>query len=181
MRRQAVVLLVAVLAATGCGSTTKPHSASRASIDLSSDFNPGAAIPRAYTCDGRDLSPPLRAAGVPSAAKEVVLVMRDHSAPGGDFIHWAIAHIAPQGGSLSLAAGAHATAAVLGRNSFGSLGYRGPCPPAGEPAHHYEITVYALARPSTLKSGFSADAVASLPVLARGSLTGVYARSQSAG
>ena len=66
--------------------------------------------------------------------------------------------------------------AVLGLNSFGSLGYRGPCPPPGSAAHDYEITVYALGQPSMLKIGFSANAVTTLRVLATGHLSGVYAR-----
>ena len=103
--------------------------------------------------------------------------MRDPDAPGGDFIHWAMGDLAVRGGarSMFLPAGAVPAGAVQGRNSFGSLGYRGPCPPAGA-SHHYRITVYALGRPSRLTSGFSADAVARLPVLAKGSLTGLYRR-----
>ena len=126
-----------------------------------------------HTCDGPDASPPLRATGVPAAAKEVVIVMVDHDA--GDFMHWGIAHLAPHA-SIDLPAGAKPAGAVLGRNDFGSLGYRGPCPPSGERAHHYEITVYALSRPSMLKPGFSAGAVTGLPALATGRLTGRYAR-----
>ncbi len=108
--------------------------------------------------------------------------MRDHDAPGGDFIHWAIAHLQPQpggsarAGSMDLASAARPPGAVLGVNSFGSLGYRGPCPPRGDLPHHYTITVYALGRPSGLTSGFSAGAVTKLPALATGSLTGVYGR-----
>jgi phosphatidylethanolamine-binding protein (PEBP) family uncharacterized protein len=65
---------------------------------------------------------------------------------------------------------------VIGRNSFDSLGYQGPCPPPGSVAHHYEITVYALGRRSMLKTGFSANAVTTLDVVGKGSLTGLYAR-----
>jgi hypothetical protein len=101
--------------------------------------------------------------------------MRDPDAPGGNFIHWVIAHLQPASGSMSLSAGATPPGAVLGRNSFGSLGYRGPCPPSG-PAHHYVITVYALGQPSGLRKGFSADDVSALPVLGQGTLTGLYAR-----
>jgi Raf kinase inhibitor-like YbhB/YbcL family protein len=170
---------VGALAAAGCGSTAKPKPAppaARASIQVSSDFKPGAVIPRVHTCDGRDVSVPLRAAGLPAATEELIVVMRDPDAPGGVFIHWAVA--LPRRGSapMVLTAGAAPAGAVLGRNSFGTVGYRGPCPPAGGAAHHYHITVYALRRPSALKPGFSADAVAGLPVIATGSLTGLYAR-----
>jgi hypothetical protein len=178
----AIVTVLAALTAAGCGgsaskssSTSAGTSRSGASIALSSDFKPGGTISPAHTCDGRDLSLPLHATGLPSATKELVVVMRDPDAPGGNFIHWAVAHLEPANGSMSLPAGATPAGAVLGRNSFGSLGYRGPCPPSG-PAHHYVITVFALGQPSGLSKGFSADDVSALPVLGQGTLTGRYAR-----
>ena len=175
----ATVAAVAALAAGGCGGATVHHGPSRAAapIALSSSFTPGAVIPKAYTCDGVDHSPPLRATGVPAHAVELVVVMRDPDAPGGDFIHWAIAHIGPgAGGGVTLPAGRDPSGAVLGRNSFGSLGYRGPCPPAGDPPHHYKVTLSALGKPSRLGTGFSAGAIGKLDVLATGTLTGTYAR-----
>ena len=174
----AILVVLPVLIAGGCGSTSKPSTSStpaQASIVLTSGFVPGARVPRVYTCDGQDVSPPIRATGLPPATKELVVVMRDPDAPGGNFIHWAIAHLEPATRSLGLPTGAKPPGAVLGRNSFGSLGYRGPCPPAG-PAHHYQITVYALGQPSGLKQGFSADQLSGLPILDQGTLTGTYAR-----
>jgi Raf kinase inhibitor-like YbhB/YbcL family protein len=176
--RSLLVLGGVALATAGCGGAAKrrtPASRPSRSLSVSSAFAPGATIPVAYTCDGGERSLPLRAAGVPRAAVEIVVVMRDPDAPGGDFIHWAVAHLVPRRGTISLPAGRAPARAVLGRNSFGSLGYRGPCPPAGA-AHHYVITVLALAAPSAFQTGFSADALSSLHVLARGSLTGLYAR-----
>jgi Raf kinase inhibitor-like YbhB/YbcL family protein len=177
-----VAVLLAAVSAAGCGrgssnSSTSSSGGSRpgGSIAVSSDFKPGATIPRVHTCDGRDVSPPLHATRLPSATKELVVVMRDPDAPGGDFIHWGIAHIKPASGSISLPAGAAPPGVVQGRNSFGSVGYRGPCPPSG-PAHHYVLTVYALGQSSGLKSGFSADDVSALPVLGQGTLAGAYAR-----
>jgi Raf kinase inhibitor-like YbhB/YbcL family protein len=180
-----LAVLAAAVTAAGCGggsgksSTTSPSSSggsgSAAAIAVTSDFKPGATIARVHTCDGQDVSPPLHATRLPSATKEIVVVMRDPDAPGGNFIHWAIADLHPTSGSLSLSAGATPAGVALGRNSFGSLGYRGPCPPSGAP-HHYVITVYALAQASRLRIGFSADDVAGLPVLAQGTLTGLYAR-----
>jgi hypothetical protein len=178
----AILAMVVAVGAAGCGggssksSTTSPgKSGSGAPIALSSDFKPGATISRAHTCDGRDVSMPLHAAGLPDATKELVVIMRDPDAPGGNFIHWEIAHLEPANGSMSLPVGATPSGAVLGRNSFGSLGYRGPCPPSG-PAHHYVITVYALGQPSGLSKGFTAGDVSALPVLGQGTLTGRYAR-----
>ena len=181
MRRAFAILVgVAGLIAAGCGGGSKPATSSSppaaaGPIHVSSDFGPGAAIPRVYTCDGRDVSPPVRAVGLPAATREVVLVMRDPDAPGGNFVHWDVAGLDPAKGSIALAAAANPSGAVAGRNSFGSLGYRGPCPPAG-PAHHYGLTVDALGQPSGLKDGFSAGDVAALPILGQGTLTGTYAR-----
>jgi Raf kinase inhibitor-like YbhB/YbcL family protein len=179
----AILAVLATVGAAGCGgasaskssSTSSGPAGSVAAIALGSDFKPGATISRAQTCDGQDVSPPLHLTGLPSATKELVVVMRDPDAPGGNFIHWAIAHLQPTRGSLSLPAGAAPSGAVLGRNSFGSLGYRGPCPPSGAP-HHYVITVYALGQSSGLRKGFSAGDVEGLPVLGEGTLTGLYAR-----
>lgn len=174
----AILAILAVGTVSGCGgskaSTTSPP-AQASSIKVSSDFAAGGSISAAHTCDGRDVPPPLHVSGVPSGTRELVVVMRDPDAPGGNFIHWGIAHLMPTGGLLSLPAGGRVPGTVLGKNSFGSLGYRGPCPPAG-PAHHYVITAYALAQPSGLKSGFTGDDVSALPVLGQGTLTGLYAR-----
>lgn len=174
----AILAVLAAVGVTSCGGSKKPptpaHSA-RSSIEVSSDFKPGASIPRVHTCDGRDVSPPLHASGLPGGTKELVVVMRDPDAPGGNFIHWGIAHLEPAHGSLSLAAGAAPPGAVLGKNSFGSVGYRGPCPPSG-PAHHYVITVYALGVHSELKRGFGGDDLNPVPALAQGTLTGLYAK-----
>ncbi|HJS95993.1 MAG TPA: YbhB/YbcL family Raf kinase inhibitor-like protein [Solirubrobacteraceae bacterium] len=189
MRTAPAILAVVVVAvsAAGCGGGSGKSSSTSASasplggsgsgatIALTSDFKPGATISRRHTCDGRDVSPMLHVAGLPSATKEIVVVMRDPDAPGGTFIHWLIAGLEPAGGTLSLPAGSTPSGAVLGRNSFGSLGYRGPCPPSGAP-HHYVITVYALGQSSGLRKGFSADDVSALPVLGQGTLTGLYGR-----
>jgi hypothetical protein len=182
--RTALAILAVVpavfVAACGGGSskssaTSSAGSGSGTSIAVRSDYKPGARIPRVHTCDGRDVSPALHATGLPDGTKELVVSMRDPDAPGGNFIHWVIAHLTPAGGSLSLAPGTVPSGAVLGKNSYGSLGYRGPCPPSG-PAHHYVITVFALGQSSGLKRGFSADDVNALPVLGQGTLTGLYAR-----
>lgn len=175
-------IVAGLLVLSGCGGTTKtttktttvPRPAA-SSVQVSSDFGPGAAIARVHTCDGRNTSPPLRVTGLPARTRELVVVMVDPDAPGGDFTHWLIAHLSSAGGSMSLAAGASPPEAVVGRNSFASLGYRGPCPPAGPP-HHYRITVDALGQSSGLTQGFSAEQVSSLAVIGEGTLVGTYAR-----
>lgn len=139
----------------------------------STAFSGGATIPSQYTCDGQDISPPLLWSGVPAGTKELVLVIRDPDAPTGNFVHWAVAGIAP--GTSGFPAGGVNGQIIPGENSFASLGYRGPCPPTGAKAHNYVFTLSALATPSGLHPGFSADQLQSR-ALGIATLTGTYAR-----
>jgi phosphatidylethanolamine-binding protein (PEBP) family uncharacterized protein len=123
MRRWWVASAALLLA--GCGSGSKQIAV------RSPAFAPGRPIPRLYTCDGRDISPPLRWSGVPSGARRLSLVMRDPDAPGGNFIHWRLS-------------GIPATEHELPEGAGGS-GYQGPCPPRGEKPHHYVITLSVTA------------------------------------
>jgi len=104
----------------------------------SSAFAHEGLIPRRYTCDGADVSPPLELEEIPAAAVSLVLIMDDPDAPAGTWDHWiaydipATTTVIPEGvGSLG----------TPGRNSWGRTGYGGPCPPSG--THRYFFTVYA--------------------------------------
>jgi Raf kinase inhibitor-like YbhB/YbcL family protein len=115
----------------------------------------------------------LQWSGVPAGTKELVLVIRDPDASTSDFVHWAVAGIAPS--ATGFPAGGVGGQIIPGRNSIGSLGYRGPCPPTGDKPHHYVFTLSALATPSGLHAGFSADQLQS-QALGIATLTGTYAR-----
>jgi Raf kinase inhibitor-like YbhB/YbcL family protein len=153
MRRVAALGLI--LAA--CGSTQA--QAPQTIAVRSTAFASGGAIPRLYTCDGRDVSPPLSWSGIPGDATQLTLIMKDPDAPGGDFIHWQMSELSPR--SSGLAAGQAPAVGIAGTNSFGTTGYRGPCPPRGDKPHHYVITVTAIGNDRTLGTG---------------TLTGTYAR-----
>jgi Raf kinase inhibitor-like YbhB/YbcL family protein len=157
---------------SAAGSTTTPSPPTTGFRLSSSAFTPGGPIPATFTCDGADVSPPLKWSGTPPGARELVLVMRDPDAPGGDFVHWAVAGISP--GTTDFPSGGVPGLITPGKNSFGSLGYRGPCPPQGT-THHYVITLTALSAPSGLRPGFSADQLHA-PTVATATLTGTYAR-----
>ncbi len=105
-------------------------------------------IPRAHTCDGADLSPPLVWMGLPADTVELALIMDDPDAPGGTFVHWVLYGLAPEGSSLPSGLGREPelrgqVTARQGMNGFGKVGYGGPCPPKG-PAHHYVFSLYAV-------------------------------------
>jgi Raf kinase inhibitor-like YbhB/YbcL family protein len=177
-----LALLGAALALAGCGGSnartaTTPITARTApvTIKLSSPaFRAGGTIPTRYACPG-NTSPPLRWSGIPAGTRELALEMIDIDAPGGPFVHWALARIAPT--SVGLRAGESAPpGALVGRNSAGAIGYYGPCPPPGK-AHRYVITLLALKEASGLKPAFAAGALPTSRALAIAQLTGTYARS----
>lgn len=105
-------------------------------------FADGAPIPRKFTRDGQNHSPPIEWSGVPAGTRSLVVVMDDPDAPGGTFRHWAIYNLAATDTSLPEAA---ATGSLgEGINDFGRSGYDGPQPPKGHGPHHYHIRVAAL-------------------------------------
>jgi Raf kinase inhibitor-like YbhB/YbcL family protein len=120
-------------------------------------FPPGGRIPRVYTCDGRDLSPPLRWAGAPVGTRSFVLIVDDPDAPGGTFTHWVLFDIPATRTDLPEALPRGAVG-KSGTTSFGRAGYGGPCPPSG--VHRYVFTLYALDVPSLgLREGSPRSAV----------------------
>src|SRR6185312_5080360 len=176
-RRGAIAAAVfAALAVTGCGGgSSHPTSAAAfknaapASITVSSTaFASGQAIPRVYTCSGRGISPPLQWSAAPDGTRELVLVMRDIDGPGGNFVHWVVAGIPPGAGSVTAGQDPRG---VRGVNSTGSVGYTPPCPPRGDPPHRYRITILALARRSSLRTGFNPSQLSGTG-LASGTLVG---------
>jgi Raf kinase inhibitor-like YbhB/YbcL family protein len=117
----------------------------------SEGFQHAQAIPRRYTCEGDNLSPPLRWANVPDGTESLALVVDDPDAPRGVFTHWIAWGIDPGSGRL----GEGEPAPGEGRNDFGVTGYRGPCPPPGHGPHRYLFRLYALDAEPELGSGAS--------------------------
>ncbi len=139
----------------------------------STAFEYESDIPRAYTCDGADVSPPLALSEVPAGAQSLVLIMDDPDAPGGTWDHWVAFNI-PVLTEIPEDVGSLGTG---GRNSWGREGYGGPCPPGG--VHRYIFTVYALDRELDLAPGAAkSEVLAALTeyVLDRAVLMGRYGR-----
>ena len=112
----------------------------------SSGFSDGSVIPRRFTCDGEDLSPPLQWSDAPPATRCFVLLCDDPDAPAGKWHHWAAYDIPCA--QVSLAEGGSREAAKQGFkqaiNDFGRPGYGGPCPPHRHGPHRYRFRLLAL-------------------------------------
>ncbi len=126
------------------------------SIQLTSPaFEHGEMIPDRYTCNGQDISPALNWAGVPEGAGSLALICDDPDAPMGIWVHWVIYNIPAKTKGLpedvSASKATLKNGAIQGTNSWGRIGYGGPCPPSG--THRYFFRLYAVDTSLDLKPG----------------------------
>ncbi|MES9843436.1 MAG: YbhB/YbcL family Raf kinase inhibitor-like protein [Candidatus Sedimenticola sp. 6PFRAG5] len=115
-------------------------------ISSSAFINQGD-IPRIYTCDSSDLSPPLEWSGLPDGAASLVLIVDDPDAPDPTapkmtWVHWILYNLPTSLGGLAEGAGQLPGGSLEGKNDWGRTGYGGPCPPVGN--HRYYFKLYAL-------------------------------------
>ncbi len=121
----------------------------------SSAWDAGGGIPRKYTGEGDDVSPPIAWSGVPTETSEIAILCDDPDAPRPKpWVHWVIAGIPSDRTSLREGESAQF---VEGRNDFGNLGYGGPMPPPGHGVHHYHFRVFALRKPLGLSKGVTKE------------------------
>jgi Raf kinase inhibitor-like YbhB/YbcL family protein len=146
----------------------------------STAFRNGEMIPAPYTCDGKDVSPPLEWSAFPEGTKSFALICDDPDAPVGTWVHWVIYNLPAETTELpenvprdkKLTSGG-----MQGTNDWHRIGYGGPCPPSG--IHRYFFRLYAL--DSILNLGAVATKEQLLTamkshVLAEGQLMGKYRR-----
>jgi len=177
------LLTMIAVGAVGC-APTEPDLPDEGEMTLSLSspaFQEGEDIPITYTCDGQDISPPLTWGEPPPETQSFTVIMDDPDAPSGVFTHWLLFNLPVDSRELSEAIptlNELANGALQGQNGFGTIGYGGPCPPAGH-GHHYRFTIYALDRALDLVAGASRkqviDAITG-HILAWGQLTGMYQR-----
>ncbi len=149
-RREAMIglALLAVLAGAAPIATGGAKEAAMTLTLTSSAFSHQGQIPRKYTCDGEDVSPPLAWTGVPTGAKSLALIVDDPDAPDPKapkmtWVHWVLYNIPPTATGLPEAVGAKLPPGTLeGLNDWKRTGYGGPCPPIGR--HRYFHKLYAL-------------------------------------
>ncbi len=147
----------------------------------STAFDPGANIPKKFTCDGPDVSPALAWTDAPAGTQSFALIVDDPDAPVSTWVHWVLYDLPANARELAegvpkqeeLPSGAR-----QGRNDFRKIGYGGPCPPPG-PAHRYFFKLYALDSKTSLKPGATkADLQKAMKghILAEAELMGRYQR-----
>lgn len=141
------------------------------------------AIPRKYTGEGEDLSPPLVWSPLPPGTQEAALIVDDPDAPRPEpWDHWVLYGI--PAGTHALPEGISDANPVLesmrqGTNSWDRIGYNGPMPPPGHGVHHYHFKLYAIDTPLNLDPGLTKNALLEAMlghVLAEGELIGTYQR-----
>ncbi len=143
----------------------------------STAFEDGQPIPREYTGEGRDVSPPLKWTDPPAGTKSLALICDDPDAPRPDpWVHWVVYKIPadrrglPEGSTQG---------ALEGTNDFDRMGYGGPMPPIGHGVHHYRFRIYALDTELKTAAGLSKDQLLEAiegHVLDEGELVGTYER-----
>lgn len=137
-------------------------------------FEHHSPIPKKYTCEGQDVSPPLAFHDVPKGTKSLALIMDDPDAPMGTFDHWIVWNLKPESKSLNEGSNPQ----NQGINHFKEKRYRGPCPPPGAP-HRYFFKLFALDTlidlPNGSTKGQLEDAMEG-HILGRAELVGTYKR-----
>jgi Raf kinase inhibitor-like YbhB/YbcL family protein len=131
-------------------------------------------IPVKYTCDGKNISPPLDIENIPGEAKCLVLIVDDPDAPVATWVHWLVWNI-----PITHHMNENEVHGAEGLNDFQQQHYGGPCPPSG--THRYFFKVYALNAlldlPLNTKK-LQLEKAMSEYIIAFGELVGLYERKK---
>jgi len=180
-----ILVIVLIMTLCSCSGVARRNQSTREAAKMaitvkSPAFANGEMIPRKYTADGADVSPPLSWTGAPSGVKSYALIVDDPDAPSKVWVHWVLYNQPPDKPELAenqpkvehLPSGA-----IQGINDMRKVGYNGPAPPSG--IHRYFFKVYALDTKLTLRpQATKADLLSAMQghILAEGQLMGKYSR-----
>lgn len=145
-------------------------------------FENGRTIPVEHTCDGDDISPGIWWEGEPKGTVTYAMIMEDPDAPDGTFTHWIIYNLPADCHNLEKIVPIQKNldnGAIQGKNDFGKIGYKGPCPPKGE-EHRYYFRIFALKKklpPESIHSGPEFYEVINGLVLGSAEYVGTYYRT----
>jgi Raf kinase inhibitor-like YbhB/YbcL family protein len=156
-----VVGLLALLVNVGADAAETAFKLTSPTVKPASTLS-NAQVFNGFGCSGQNISPALKWSGAPADTKSFAVTVYDPDAPtGSGWWHWVVYDIPATAAELSERAGNTGgklpPGAMQGHTDFGSTGYGGPCPPAGDKPHRYIFTVYAL---KTDKLDVPADATA---------------------
>jgi Raf kinase inhibitor-like YbhB/YbcL family protein len=159
------------------GDTTFEKGGQSMTFKLTSPaFELGRSIPTRYTCDGEDVSPPLRWSDPPAGTRSFALIVDDPDAPAGVWDHWIVFNL-PDNLDGLLEKASLPAASRVGQNSWRQARYGGPCPPRG--THRYFFKLYALDTDLNLPAGAAKKQVLKAMeghILAQAELMGTYSR-----
>lgn len=144
----------------------------------STAFSDGQDIPMQFTCDGENTPPEILVSPTPSNAKSIAITMTDPDSPDETWVHWTAWNLPPE--TTHITRPLIAAEAVEGTNTFGNIGYGGPCPAKGK--HRYVFTVYVLDRMLQLENGASFQKLMDAmngKIIDQASMTGLYQKVQS--
>lgn len=146
-------------------------------------FKEGEPIPPKYSCEDVDISPPLNwdesPVKIPNDGS-LAIILDDPDAPGGTWVHWVIFNLPPQTDSLPemiMQREELENGALQGTNSWGTIGYRGPCPSRG--THRYFFKIYKLDTKLDLPAGITKQELLKAMeghIVDEGQLKGTYTR-----
>ena len=188
LRRMLAAALLAVAGLAGCQPEPEeplPDASQFVGIELASTaFAQGQPIPKKYTGEGADLSPPLSWSVLPEGTQELALICDDPDAPRGTWVHWVVYKIPASATGLPEGVGGTDSReedllGVEGKNSFGNTAYGGPMPPTGDGKHRYFFKLYALDGKLALGPGPDKQSLLEAMtghVLGKGELMGTYER-----
>ena len=157
IRKIIVLFLITFLISCASKSVIKENNEVQTMKLTSPAFENNGKIPSIYTCEGKDINPPLLISDAPKGTKSFVLIMDDPDAvkPAGKiWIHWVMWNIPPDTTEIAEGVEPHG---IPGRGTSDILGYQGPCPPDAE--HRYFFKLYALDAMLDLPVGYTKEQV----------------------
>ena len=150
MAKKCYILLMLPILFYGCEDkkevdSTKEGGKKMVITVTSSAFEEASMIPSKYTCDGENISPPLKWEGAPDGTESFALISDDPDAPMKTWVHWVMWNIPADVKELPENIPPDKTlpnGSSQGITDFKRHGYGGPCPPSGN--HRYYFRIYAL-------------------------------------
>lgn len=191
MTRGRVMRFAIILALALVGAWIRPAFSVQKLTVQSRDIRNGQTIANQYVfsgfgCSGKNVSPEVHWGHIPPGTKSLALTVYDPDAPtGSGWWHWVVYNLPPTLRGLPEGAGSKdgkglPSGAVQAVTDFGFAGYGGPCPPPGDPPHHYIFTVYALKTPRLMLPPHPSPALVGyfihMNMIGKGHFTGRYGR-----